>query len=206
MTHIQDVDPSRCDHPIEEQIILNNQTVCTYCGEVTGVVEKEDSVMIEGIAHYNSTSYRSLIPKTLIAVAIILLGVFSFPSDVEAFNSPSGGDPWYYQTDKAGLMFIVPDKIQHYWGSYGLNEIASQRFGRFGGALTAFALGFAWEVRDTYKTIDPSSKVLVGFSIRDLIADGLGVLSSQLSTEKVQFYADYSTQDKNVMLNVAFSF
>lgn len=130
----------------------------------------------------------------------------SCPDKAYGFNAPAYGDPWYFQSDDLGIMFVVPDKIQHYWGSYALSELGTKHFGPILGALMAFTAGFAWEVRDTYKMTDPTGQTVVGFSTRDLIANGLGVLSSQLSTDDIQFYADYSMQTKQVMFNVSLSF
>lgn len=73
---------------------------------------------------------------------ILILG--SLYSSTKAFDAPTCGDPWYYQDDDV-VEFWIPDKIQHYWGSYALTEIFSKKCGKIPGALTTFTAGFLWE-------------------------------------------------------------
>ena len=121
-------------------------------------------------------------------------------SNVFAFDPPSCGDPWYYQDDSR-LTFMVPDKAQHYWGSYTLSVIGQKYLGKKTGPLTAFALGFLWEVKDSKTSLGTNG--IVGFSYRDLIADGAGVLSSLINqSESVRLWLNYSTRDKEIILNM----
>ncbi|KKL67805.1 hypothetical protein LCGC14_2131360, partial [marine sediment metagenome] len=77
-----------------------------------------------------------------------LVTICLLSSNVFAFEPPSCGDPWYYQSNDRGLAFTVPDKAQHYWGSYVLSAISQKYSGSKTGPLIAFALGYLWEVKD----------------------------------------------------------
>ena len=122
-----------------------------------------------------------------------------------AFDAPACGDPWYYQSNDH-VAFWVPDKVQHYYGSFALSKIASDKLGPVKGSLVAFALGFLWEVKDAKTSLGTANGGVVGFSTRDLIADGLGVLSAQLNTDRIRFYTDYSVTDEQLKFNVSVSF
>ena len=129
---------------------------------------------------------------------ILILGVAAtllLSKSVNAFDPPTCGDPWYYQSNNRGLTFMIPDKAQHYWGSYALSITGSKYMGDKVGTLTAAALGFLWEVKD--------DKEGNGFSYKDLIADYLGVVSSIVNKNKdIKLWLDYSTIDKEITLNI----
>lgn len=144
--------------------------------------------------------------RLLIAIAIFVLGLVLFPNDAFGFDPPSCDDPWYYQSNDRGLTFMVPDKAQHYWGSYALTEVFRPKMGRTFGAISAFALGFFWEVKDSKTKLGTANGGVVGFSYRDLIADGLGVLSSTLTNDRWVFFVDYSTLEKTITFNASFRF
>lgn len=123
-------------------------------------------------------------------------------SNTFAFDPPSCGDAWYYQDDNR-LTFMIPDKAQHYWGSYALSEIGQKYFGNKIGPLTAFVLGYLWEVKDSRTSLGTMNDGVVGFSYKDLIADGVGVLSSLVNqSEDVRLWLNYSTRDKEIILNM----
>jgi len=69
-----------------------------------------------------------------------LVTICLLSSNVFAFEPPSCGDPWYYQSNDRGLAFTVPDKAQHYWGSYVLSAISQKYSGSKTGPLIAFAI------------------------------------------------------------------
>ena len=139
--------------------------------------------------------------RHLLWCLLILLCSNSF-----AFDPPSCGDPWYYQSDDR-YEFWVPDKVQHYWGSYLLNKITVRYLGDVGGSITSFAFGFLWEVKDSKTSLGTVNGGVVGFSVRDLLADGLGVLSERINThQNIKFYTVYDTQERYLMLNVTVTF
>lgn len=116
------------------------------------------------------------------------------------FNPPEN-DPWYFQSDKLGVEFWVPDKAQHYWGSLLLNEVGKRLplpAGQITSPVLSFSAGFFYEVWQENQGI--------GFSERDLAADALGVLSSQFSGDSVKMWMDYSTTDKIIMFKFRFLF
>ena len=132
--------------------------------------------------------------KYLYIIIALLIG-----SNVLAFDPPSCGDPWYYQNDNHPT-FWVPDKAQHYWGSYLLNTTISQHVDKKVSTVATLALGFLWEVKDSQTSL---GKGKVGFSYRDLIADGLGVVSAVINTGSTwKMYVDYSTVDETITFNV----
>lgn len=112
------------------------------------------------------------------------------------FDPPPGGDPWYYQSDTR-LAFFVPDKVQHFWGSYALSRLAAIENGDIFGALAVLTLGAAWEIKD-----DQVSGV--GFSYRDLIADGLGVVGSLVNRRsRLKMWVCYSTDREQITVNIS---
>ena len=136
-------------------------------------------------------------------IIIILLVVLSLSVSTMAFNPPTCGDPWYFQSNDMGITFTVPDKVQHYYGSYLLTEAAKSKIGPVKGALIVLTAGFLWEVKDSYIRLGTDGTV--GFSYRDLIADGLGIVSSLLNkSNKIKILCDYSTMKKQIMLKVYF--
>lgn len=136
----------------------------------------------------------------LLSIQIILL---LLTANATAFDPPTCGDPWYYQTDDRGLTFMVPDKAQHYYGSYLLTEITSKYNIS---PVIVFTLGFLWEVKDNKTSLNTTNGV-VGFSYRDLIADGLGILSSRVNKHKnARLYLNYSTLEKTIELKGSWVF
>ena len=139
--------------------------------------------------------------KHLLLLNIVIICLST--SSSFAFDPPSCGDYWYYQDDSR-LTFMIPDKAQHYWGSYALSTIGQEYLGKKMGSLTAFALGFLWEVKDSKTSLGTANGGVVGFSYKDLIADGVGVLSSLVNqSENVRLWLNYSTYDKKIILNIA---
>lgn len=107
-------------------------------------------------------------------------------------------DPWYYQSHNQGYRFTIPDKAQHFYGSAMVNEF-SKRLPLPGidilGPILSLTAGFMWETYQDQKGI--------GFSQRDLAADAMGVAASQLSSEHMSFWLDYSTTERVIMFKVA---
>jgi uncharacterized protein YfiM (DUF2279 family) len=113
-----------------------------------------------------------------------------------AFDVPKY-DPWYYQSNEQGYLFMVPDKAQHFYGSALLNEINRRLILRGDDAaasLFTLTLGVMYEVYQDSQGI--------GFSKRDVVADVLGVAASQLSSKRVVLWLDYSTFEKVIMFKV----
>ncbi len=138
--------------------------------------------------------------KYLFYIMLLLL-----TSNVFAFDPPTCGDPWYYQSNDRGFTFMIPDKVQHYYGSYLLTEITSKYLGNTLGSLAAFTCGFLWEVKDSETVLE--TKGVVGFSYRDLIADGLGVITSKINKNpNSRMFMTYDTLNKTIMLNAAWVF
>jgi len=112
----------------------------------------------------------------------------------QGFDLPDS-DPWYFQSDEAGYEVKVPDKALHFYGSALLNELGKQlplpKKEVFSPALV-FTAGFLWEVWQHTRG--------VGFSQKDLAADALGVLSSQLRSETFSMVLDYSVSDETITI------
>lgn len=75
-------------------------------------------------------------------------------------------EPWYY-LDQSDYRFMVPDKMQHFYGSYLLTEQIDWP--------AATLLGILWECKDAAAGSE--------FSINDLVADGLGIASALLNNK-----------------------
>jgi len=106
-------------------------------------------------------------------------------------------DPWYYQSTDQGYLFWIPDKVQHCWGSAILNEFGKKLnlpAKEITTPLLTLGIGFSYEVWQ--------ERTGIGFSQRDLLADMLGVVSSQFSSDDLIFYMDYSTHENIVRFNV----
>jgi hypothetical protein len=129
----------------------------------------------------------------IVAAAII----FWFSSPVVHGFELADYDPWYYQSTDQGIKFWVPDKAQHCWGSAILNELG-KKLNLPGKKVTTplmtLCAGFMYEVWQERQGI--------GFSGRDLLADALGIVSSEFSTKNLVFYMDYSSRDKIITFNV----
>jgi len=144
---------------------------------------------------------RNLI-KWLVAIVIFVLAMTLFSGEVFGFNPPDCGDPWYYQSNDK-CSFWIPDKAQHYYGSYLLNCINTEYLGKWKGSIATLTLGFLWEVKDSKTALDTTNGGVIGFSYRDLIADGLGVLSSQINKRNdLKIWITYNTEKEFIMLNV----
>jgi len=92
---------------------------------------------------------------------------------------------------------MIPDKVQHFYGSALLNEVNRRLILRGDDAaasLFTLTLGVMYEVYQDSRGI--------GFSRRDVIANVLGVAASQLSTERLVLWVDYSTFEKVIMFKV----
>lgn len=135
-------------------------------------------------------------PCTLIAAVLLVL-----VTSAAAFDPPSCGDPWYYQSNNRGLAFMVPDKAQHYWGTRALAEVAKLRMSGVAAATLALAAGFMWEVKDNYTPLGAGG--LVGFSWRDFVADILGAGGTLLDNETVTTWVQWSTKEKTITLNIS---
>ncbi len=83
--------------------------------------------------------------KTLVTLAVLMLA-----------NS-ANAEPWYYQ-DSRTFEFQIPDKVQHYWGSYFLSRTTSP--------AKAFAAGALWELKQKLQGGE--------FGEKDLLMDFLG--------------------------------
>jgi len=90
-------------------------------------------------------------------------------------------DPWYFQTD-THVGFVVPDKAQHFWGSWALAEKA--------GPVSALVVGVLWELYQDRKGDH--------ICARDLLADGLGVLSAEFAPGRMAVVWD--TETKTIFL------
>ncbi len=123
--------------------------------------------------------------KTSLFFGIIILVLTIAPAEETKAKSPVY-DPWYYVND-AAYKFMVPDKFQHFYGSAILTEII--------GPMPALTFGVIKEVHD-----DNNAKV--GFSIKDIAADMLGVMSAKFArSEKVTLWLDWDPGQETLVLN-----
>ena len=117
-----------------------------------------------------------------------MLGTFlaMFPTSESNADEPAY-DPWYYVHYKT-YKFSLPDKLQHFYGSAALGKVV--------GPMPALALGLSKEVFD-----DQYAKV--GFSVKDVVADMLGIMSSQLAqTDNVALWLNWDPTEESLMLQV----
>lgn len=95
-------------------------------------------------------------------------------------------DPWYYVRHNE-YEFVVPDKFQHFYGSAILTEMV--------GPMPALAFGVLKEIHD-------DTDGLVGFSMKDITADVLGIMSARFAqTEKVTLWLDWDPGEETLVLN-----
>lgn len=126
---------------------------------------------------------------------VLVLLVSAHPA--QGFDLPKY-DPWYYQSHEQGYAFMIPDKAQHFYGSAMVNEFSKQLplpGINILGPILSLTAGFMWETYQDQKGI--------GFSQRDLAADAMGIAASQLSSEHMSFWLDYSTTEQVIMFKVA---
>lgn len=135
--------------------------------------------------------------QLLVTIPIIIATILLGSSGASAFDLPKK-DPWFFQSTEAGYIFSVPDKAQHYYGSMLLTS-TFRRFSlpaqKFTVPVLALTAGFFWEVWQESKGI--------GFSNRDLIADALGVVTSNFSSKSMKMWVDYSTYEQTITFNVS---
>lgn len=97
-------------------------------------------------------------------------------------------DNWYFQTD-TDSRFLVPDKIQHFYGSRILSDKV--------GPIAAIVAGLLWEIAQ--------ERAGGMFSGRDLVANGFGVLSNRIRGP-TGLYALYEKQQQTITLHFVFMF
>lgn len=131
--------------------------------------------------------------KALLVILITLCSI-----SATAFDLPKS-DPFYYQSNNKGLMFTVPDKAQHYYGSLLLSEVGSRLSFLPGREVTApllaLGIGFLWEIYQDNQG--------VGFSERDLLADALAVVASKANSENAFMYLNYSNVERTITINMS---
>ena len=133
------------------------------------------------------------------AVILLIFAFMAVPLSVSGFDLPDR-DPWYHQNDSR-VNFWIPDKAQHYWGSQFLGELANQipmTDNEWTAPILALGAGLMWEVYQEQQG--------VGFSERDLIADVLGVVSSQVNSDDIFVWLRYSTDEDVIVWNVTWRF
>ena len=124
--------------------------------------------------------------KTSLFFGIVILVLTIAPAEETKAKAPDY-DPWYYVND-AAYKFTVPDKFQHFYGSAILTEII--------GPMPALTFGVIKEVHD-------DSDALVGFSMKDIAADMLGVMSAQFArSEKVTLWLDWDPGEETLVLHL----
>ncbi|HEX2897955.1 MAG TPA: hypothetical protein VHP63_07900 [candidate division Zixibacteria bacterium] len=128
---------------------------------------------------------RLKISKSALFFGLFLLGLFSFPAEESKAESPEY-DPWYY-VERDEMDFIVPDKFQHFYGSAVLTEII--------GPMPALAFGMLKEIHD-------DTDGLVGFSMKDITADVLGIMSAKFArTKNVKLWLDWDPAEETLVVN-----
>jgi len=131
----------------------------------------------------NSLKANALKASLFLGIVILVL---TFASAEETKAKSPDHDPWYYVRDDA-YKFTVPDKFQHFYGSAILTEMI--------GPMPALAFGLLKEVHD-------DSDALVGFSMKDITADILGVMSAKFArTEKVTLWLNWDPGEETLVLN-----
>ncbi len=132
-----------------------------------------------------SGSGKVRVLKALLFFSFLVLFLALSPAE-ESQADPPKYDPWYY-VDDGTYKFIVPDKFQHFYGSAVLTELI--------GPMPALALGFAKEVYD-------DSEAKVGFSMKDIAADALGVMSAKFArSESVKLWLDWNPTQETLVVN-----
>ena len=121
-----------------------------------------------------------------------LLGIFiGFIPNGDAQAGRPAFDNWLF-VNSADYRFLVPDKFQHFWGSYLLSQAI--------GPASAIVAGVLKEVYD-------NDVAGVGFSDRDLIANVLGVGSALLNRgPPVRMYLDWQPHRDRLVLVVTLTF
>ncbi len=127
--------------------------------------------------------------RTLIKYVLALLTIFivlcSCPDKAHGFQ-----DPWYYEMQSEFGVSPMPDKYAHFLRSFAMANVLP--------GTVVFGLDLLYEVYDGRRG--------VGFSYRDLIADGLGTLAGTFNTETVYMYMTWAKTQKTLTLNVTLKF
>ncbi len=110
----------------------------------------------------------------LILIIITILILLSNP------KCDANSDPWFYR-DKSFLL-SVPDKYQHFFGSYMIADQTTPTI--------ALTLGILKEIDDSRKTL---------FSWRDLFADTIGIIAATRKDKNITIWIDYD-QEENILI------
>ncbi len=123
--------------------------------------------------------------KALLFFSFLVFFFTLSPAEESQAESPKH-DPWYYVNDSE-YKFIVPDKFQHFYGSAVLTELI--------GPMPALAFGFIKEIHD-------DSEARVGFSMKDIAADALGIMSAKFArTESIKLWLDWDPVEETLVVN-----
>ena len=114
---------------------------------------------------------------TLVIVVVML--IVALVLSVCGCPDAEGAEPWYYQSDE-DIEFQIPDKVQHYLGSYFLSEVTGPGY--------AIAAGVLWEVKQKLQGGE--------FGERDLFLDLLG--SFQVG------YINFEKREERWTVNLSF--
>ncbi len=133
---------------------------------------------------------KSLVGFVILITAILIALPFTCDQAQAGALDPPATDPWYCQSDH-DWRFMLPDKVQHYYGSQLLVELGLH-------PATAFAVGFVYELYQ--------GETGTGFSCRDMLANSVGLLAGAVNSRKFYLFMTYSTSKQSLELNAVLTF
>jgi hypothetical protein len=123
------------------------------------------------------------------------------PGVVQAWGYPYDGnfkqltadrDPWCF-VDNEHWYIRNPDKWQHFMGCYVAHQLLARRTDKYLSGGIVMTLGLAKEIMDAYRE---------GYSVRDGLADALGIGASLLNNGSYTLLCTYT--DESVLLRLYF--
>lgn len=123
------------------------------------------------------------------------------PSGAQAWTYPYDGsfkqltadrDPWCF-VDNEHWYIKNPDKWQHFMGCYVAHQLLAKRTDKYLSGGIVMTLGVAKEIMDAYRE---------GYSVRDGLADALGIGASLLNNDSCKLLCTYTNE--SVLLRLYF--
>ncbi len=100
---------------------------------------------------------------------------------------------WWYYVDKYNWEIKAPDKWTHMMGSMASTATLSTVINKYMAGAVVFGLGLYKEYDDAFRE---------GWSYRDIIMDGIGVVASWTATDRYRLYMNYDNEKVMLLLNV----
>lgn len=139
-----------------------------------------------------------LVLLTVIGIMVLILMLVpsavagNYPKDGQFKRLPDSKDYWFY-VDRKNWEIEAPDKWTHMMGSMGSTSALSQFMNKYAAGALVMTFGLFKEYDDAYRE---------GWSYRDIIMDGLGVMASLTANDRYRLLCDYNSDRVLLKLSI----